>query len=372
MKKRICLSMIVRNEIKIIQRCLESAKDHITSFVIHDTGSSDFTREKIVKLLEGIPGQIINKPWKDFSANRNMALEDASSYPNTDWILFLDADEILQFANDKITLSDLIEDDFDGFSIKSQTNDSNNIYLKTKLIKNNGKFEYQGVTHEALVNKKPVVMKTLDKVQIIELNDSSRRTSGLKFLDDLSLLEMDFKKNPTSRNCFYLARTYFDLGFMNPAELYFKKRIEMGGWEEEVYISLHQLATIKKNQNPNQSIVNLLDVFLAAYNFRPSRSEAIADICSCLEKEKNWHLLYYISRGQWNLSTDTLLVDKSAHWRIAESHAIASFYIGRYEESKILLEKIIETEDLNDLEIDRLKNNLKLAKANVKPQTPNN
>ena len=45
--KTLCLNMIVKNESKIITRCLDSVKDYIDYFVICDTGSTDGTQDII-------------------------------------------------------------------------------------------------------------------------------------------------------------------------------------------------------------------------------------------------------------------------------------------------------------------------------------
>ncbi|MDD6910576.1 glycosyltransferase [Actinobacillus minor] len=47
--KTLCLVMIVRNEEKVIERCLNRVKDHIDYWVIVDTGSDDKTPDLIQK-----------------------------------------------------------------------------------------------------------------------------------------------------------------------------------------------------------------------------------------------------------------------------------------------------------------------------------
>ena len=44
---RLCLNMIVKNEMANIERCLRSVADHIACWVIGDTGSTDGTQDFI-------------------------------------------------------------------------------------------------------------------------------------------------------------------------------------------------------------------------------------------------------------------------------------------------------------------------------------
>jgi tetratricopeptide (TPR) repeat protein len=84
----LALSMIVRNSEATLARCLESARPVVDEIVIADTGSSDRTRE--VAAEHG--ARIFSIAWEnDFARARNRALEEV----HTDWVLSLDADEML-------------------------------------------------------------------------------------------------------------------------------------------------------------------------------------------------------------------------------------------------------------------------------------
>ena len=80
MGKTICLTMIVKNEIKILEKCFDSVVKYIDYWVICDTGSTDGTQNFIKKYFKkaGVPGELHETPWKNFGYNRTLAFQKAS------------------------------------------------------------------------------------------------------------------------------------------------------------------------------------------------------------------------------------------------------------------------------------------------------
>ena len=80
--------MIVRDAAEILPACLESVKAVVDEILVADTGSVDNS----VDLARQLGARVISIPWtKDFAAARNLALRQVRS----DWVLVLDADEML-------------------------------------------------------------------------------------------------------------------------------------------------------------------------------------------------------------------------------------------------------------------------------------
>jgi glycosyltransferase involved in cell wall biosynthesis len=84
----ISLSMIVKNEAQNLADCLNSVKNLAHEMIVIDTGSTDNTKE----IAHSLGAKVYDYSWQEnFAEARNYALE----YVNTEWVLVLDADEVL-------------------------------------------------------------------------------------------------------------------------------------------------------------------------------------------------------------------------------------------------------------------------------------
>lgn len=88
----ISLCMIVKDEERVLKRCLDSLQGLMDEIIIVDTGSKDATREIAARYTD----KIYDFPWiQDFSAARNFAFSKASC----DYIYSADADEVIDEEN---------------------------------------------------------------------------------------------------------------------------------------------------------------------------------------------------------------------------------------------------------------------------------
>lgn len=88
----ISLCMIVKNEEKVLARCLNSIADLMDEIIIVDTGSTDQTKKIAMKYTN----HVYDFEWiHDFSAARNFAFSKATK----EYIYSADADEVLDEEN---------------------------------------------------------------------------------------------------------------------------------------------------------------------------------------------------------------------------------------------------------------------------------
>jgi len=96
---KLTLSMIVKNEgNRYLNQVLRSLRGHIDEAVIIDDGSTDNTIQICQEILQGIPLHIIQNEQSMFSNEVSLRKKQWSETikTNPDWILNLDADEILE------------------------------------------------------------------------------------------------------------------------------------------------------------------------------------------------------------------------------------------------------------------------------------
>lgn len=270
----VCLNMIVKDEAQVIRRCLESVLPFVDSWAILDTGSTDGTQQVIQEVTKGKPGLLVEGPWKGFAASRNEALAIARACGNPKYILFLDADarmtfpEGFQWPNDK-----------DAYYIQHRMGDL--AYYRFDLVSTALEWEYRGEKHEAIHCLSDFTHDTLRGPVIWEAHEGARSRDPTTWEQDARDLEAALERNPgDTRAAFYLAQSYLCAGDRHKALASYLYRAGQGGWEEEVYQSLYQAARILEDMNIDESI----RTYLLAYEYRPTRAEAIGRLANLLDR----------------------------------------------------------------------------------------
>lgn len=350
----ICLNMIVKDESDVIERCLESVKPFIDKWVIVDTGSTDGTQDKIRKFMSDIPGELHELPWKNFGANRNEALELARK--DSDYVFFVDADEVFEPGPD-FKFDNLHTDAV--YMLHRAANISFSLY-RTTLVRSNKPFRFVGVLHECVVCDEPHTMIKLDG-PVKVYHPSSRKDGSRTFERDIAILKGALESEPdNSRYQFYLAQSYRDAGRLEESIEAYKKRAAMGGWAEEVWYSLYQVARISEYLNRDQSIV--IDAYLRAYQYRPNRAEPLCHLACYLRLKCQYALAHMFANVAAHIQrpTDLLFIEDSIYdWRSLDECAISAYYVGRYSESLTMNEQILSKVPKH--EINRIQSNISFS-----------
>lgn len=93
---KISLSIIVKNEAKVIERMLNTVWPILDYYVVVDTGSTDGTQDIVRRFFEAknIPGEVVDHEWVSFEDARNTALNLVKG--KADFGFWIDADETFE------------------------------------------------------------------------------------------------------------------------------------------------------------------------------------------------------------------------------------------------------------------------------------
>lgn len=171
--------MIVKNESKVLLRCLDSIADLVDEIVIVDTGSTDNTKE----IAYGFTTAVYDFEWiGDFSAARNFAFEKCSC----DYIYSADADEVLDEENRERfkILKESLDDEIEIVQMyyKNQLQNGT-VYnfdkeLRPKLFKRVRNFKWVERVHET-VRELPLVFDSEIEITHLPLNNHASRDYGI-------------------------------------------------------------------------------------------------------------------------------------------------------------------------------------------------
>lgn len=354
--------MIVKNETAVIERCLRSVRRFVDCWSIVDTGSSDGTQRLIASSLEALPGELHERPWKDFGHNRTEALALARAWG--DYALVIDADETFEVP-DGFSFPPLTAD---GYYTLHRGSNSAVTFELLQLLKADAPWRYEGVLHEVAVCDGPHRTASLEGPLCVGHFDSARNQGDAKqkYAQDAAILERALEQEPgNARYRYYLARSYRDAELLEKALENFAKRVDMGGWEEEVWHSLHLMGVVAADLNKYHAAVAAQ---LRAHQLRPRRAEALCALAQLHRTREEHQLAYLFARQAVRIPRpdDRLFVDDSVYlWRALDELCIAAYWVGEYEESRQAARELLQRDALPASERTRVEKNLNFAEQKL-------
>ena len=229
--------MIVKDEEKVIERCLDSVKNIVDEIIVVDTGSTDRTEE----ICKKYTNKIYHLPWKDdFASARNYSFSKASK----DYILWLDADDvILSEDNEKfVKLKETLTEDVDSVQMnyvlsRDKKGNVTSSLMRNRLVKKSKRYRWVGAVHEYLDVFGHVMKSDISITHLSEKEGLSSR--NLKIYNKMREKGVEF----TPRDLYYYANECYEHGLYTQAYHYYRKFIDTNqGWIED-YIGAFEKGT---------------------------------------------------------------------------------------------------------------------------------
>ena len=253
----ICLSVIVRDEEKVIERFLTNNRFSFDHIDIVDTGSSDRTIELAEAFFRkyDVSGLIHHFTWiDDFGAARTYALE-MSRRQQCEFITFLDADEEVIMADTRKVLANEAERERLRYLLRINCKGpcqlttfvgGNLQWWRFYAVNADDRDVYwRGSRHEYLTNSSHPHVVNVPVFGVFARRDQSRLSrSPDALLNDIAALERDAAKGEDlHRTLYYIGQSYEQAGIKVKALDAYRKRAALkGGWDQELFYAQYRVA----------------------------------------------------------------------------------------------------------------------------------
>ena len=291
MKLSVC--MIVKNEEKIVGRCLECVKKFADEIIIVDTGSSDKTKEIALKYTS----KIYDFEWSnDFAKARNYCF----SLATCDYIMWLDADDIINDLNinkinqlkQNLTNEDTIMCKYIlGFDCDNNPTFS---YFRERIFKASSKPLWLGFIHECVVPSGKIIYTDIEIVHSkLEKNNPKRNLN----------IYRKHKKNGVefnSREQYYFSKELFYNGYYKTCIKNLKRYLKMDNKFYPNYVDgiLH-LAKCYRLTNQLDKALNVLFDFIKQNS---PNSEIVCEIAEIYFKKGRIENAIYFYESALNIT----------------------------------------------------------------------
>lgn len=237
MKLSVCL--IVRDEERVLARCLTCAKKFADEIVVCDTGSTDGT----LNIAKEYADKVVNFKWcDDFSAARNFCFDAASG----DYVMWLDADDIVEDGEiDNILRIKSQMGDFDMAFLRYGAKDNSGaltfVCLRERIFKNSPEYRFFGAVHEAVVPRGKII-----RSDALILHKKEGRGDGMR---NLKIYQKRIYGgiSLTPREKFYYGRELMFCGMPREAETVLCDFLRGDGWVENKIEALYNLYQIRSS-----------------------------------------------------------------------------------------------------------------------------
>lgn len=225
---KLSLCMIVKNEENQLEACLDAVKEYVDEIIIADTGSTDDTKVIASKFTNKIYDFI----WcNDFAKARNFSISKA----NNDWVLVLDADEVVIDFDKESVIRFMKSNPKTVGRLKrinpfEDGNETKRYIERVNRLFNKNLFSYEGIIHEQIVARDGEIY-SIEPVDIVVdhvgyLNEVIKTTNKLE--RNISLLLTAINDNPNDPYLYYqIGKSYYKNKEFEKANECFEKSINL-------------------------------------------------------------------------------------------------------------------------------------------------
>ena len=276
----VSLCMIVKDEERVLARCLESVRGAVEEIIIVDTGSTDATKEIAARYTD----QIFDFVWiDDFSAARNFSFSKATQ----EFVMWLDADDVFTDADlaGFLRLKDSVPDTADVIMMPYHTAFDEDgkpvfMYYRERMVRRSTPHVWRGRVHAAIVHS--------GRVFYAENTAVTHKSVKTSYSDrNLRIYEKQAQEEPLGpRDLFYYGRELYYHGQYERAVRILKECLEKpDGWLENKIEACKILSYCYRGaKQPDLA----LDALFSSFRFDSPRAEICCEAGALFMELENY------------------------------------------------------------------------------------
>jgi hypothetical protein len=374
---RVCLVMIVRDEERVLQRCLDSVWPLVDAYCILDTGSVDGTQAVLEAVVRRSPkpGAFVRGQWRGYAASRTEALALARvTAPECSWHLMMDADDTLHAPLGSFLR---VVEGVGAYTVKVAFNTAEGIQtFRHQLFASAMPWAYTGVVHEHPTLPAALVPTCTEAAlpattYIIGRTEGYRSRNPRKYADDAAVLAAHLETHPEDHRArFYLGQSLRDAGDGPGAVTAYTAFVTAGkGWTEERYMACMYLV----DSTPDDLVPFDAKVKWAweAAALSPTRLEVALCILFGARRrgaESMTRQVYALGLLAWTHGASTCEpgfvfgVPETYAWRFADELSVHASFHGFREFAHSLMARVLACPTLPDAERARVQGNYTMGR----------
>jgi hypothetical protein len=244
-------------------------------------------------------------------------------------------------------------------------------YYRPQLLENDLDFRYRGVIHEFIEGPPSGYANgTATGFYTLSGRGGARGKNPRKYGDDAAVLEkvLDTETDPflISRYTFYLAQSYQDDGRGEKALEAYLKRVALGFWEQEIFISLYHAARLKEQLGyPGPEVIG---TYMSAYEVCPDRAESLHGAMRYCRLNGKHHQGYLLGKLAINMacpSSGLFLQPWIYDYGALDEFSILAYWSGHYQDSIESCLRLQHENKLPEQERARIDTNAEFARTKL-------
>lgn len=331
--------IVILSDLDKLDKCLNGVYKHVDEIIL---SVQDKGFEKIAKKYNA---KVYQKDWTDNFAE---AREHSFSKATKDWILWLDADDIVENPAKIKRVAEAAQDNLQGI-VANYDYDHDRFgnvtinHWKLRMVKRESDFKWVGAIHENLMSATNASTAKTDDFNIVHKHADGSEYSCHR---NMKIIEAELEKQKEKgeeidpRLVYYMGITLKSMGVPEQAEKILREFVQTSGWDEQrydAYLNLAQIGISSKTKSV------AIDYALLALKERPDFPDAYFILGEIYYEFEEWEKgIEWILQGLGKKKIDT-------DWSVISRKPQALFHLsscytnlGKFKEANEQLEKLLK------------------------------